>query len=314
MACVLAASLGGSPSLAVERVHDAGDDGRAEAELADWLAAKLADDGIDVVADAEDADAVLRLDHDNGVLTVETQHERFVIEPGPPAVVRLEVLHRAHQAVEAARRASARARADASRDTSARPPLARPTANVDTVTEPVALRRRGVHPLHGSRPEFRLGVEAGLVVRRRPDAAVRATMRAGSSPGLGGRLDVAVIPSAAESVQVLDTILGAGVDVDLALGRRFMLTLAGVLGARIHSFRHGSGRGAQGDVYAAMPIDLAWRVTDRTRLQLGVRAAVAGEPTAHGYEIEQGVETVAWSTTAWSVGMGLGVSHGWWIR
>ena len=107
-ALLLSLMLASRPTVAVE-VHpdpfvDAGDHARLTA-MRGWLVRRLLEEGYDVAAEPRGAQGVVRVRAvpDGLVVSAEGRARRsFAVEPGPDAVQRLEVLHRAIQGVEQA--------------------------------------------------------------------------------------------------------------------------------------------------------------------------------------------------------------------
>lgn len=92
------------PSVAVE--VDTGDAANDDA-LRGWLATRLLEEGYDLASQAWDAATTVRVSEAGGGLAVDAIGDgvrSFAVEPGSPAVQRLEVLHRALQGVEATSR------------------------------------------------------------------------------------------------------------------------------------------------------------------------------------------------------------------
>jgi len=100
-AALLATAFTFGPSVSVEVVAQGPHADEATA-LAGWLVQRLIDEGYTIAppGQAEQADQVLTLQADAEVLTVRGGTETFEIEPGAPAVMRLEALHRARLLLE----------------------------------------------------------------------------------------------------------------------------------------------------------------------------------------------------------------------
>ncbi|MGH1345129.1 MAG: hypothetical protein ACRBN8_26445 [Nannocystales bacterium] len=97
-AALLATAFTFGPSVSVEVVAQGphADDATA---LGGWLVQRLIEEGY-TIAPAEHADQVLTLQADADAVTVHGGTEAFEIEPGAPAVMRLEALHRARLLLE----------------------------------------------------------------------------------------------------------------------------------------------------------------------------------------------------------------------
>ncbi|MBV1859804.1 MAG: hypothetical protein KUG77_15440 [Nannocystaceae bacterium] len=97
-AALLATALTFGPSVSVEVVADGPHADEATA-LGGWLVQRLIEEGY-TIAPADQADRVLTLQADAEAVTVRGGTETFEIEPGAPAVMRLEALHRARLLLE----------------------------------------------------------------------------------------------------------------------------------------------------------------------------------------------------------------------
>ncbi len=96
----LALTLG--PSVAVDVSTDAAasEGGQATARaLRGWLVQRLIEEGF-TIAPSDQADRVVTLEVDGNAIAVHGERDRFVIDSGPPAVMRLEVLHRTRMVLD----------------------------------------------------------------------------------------------------------------------------------------------------------------------------------------------------------------------
>ena len=419
LAAIAVVCLAG-PSVAVE--VDTGDTVNDDA-LRGWLATRLLEEGYDLASQARDAATTVRVSEAGGGLAVDAIGDgvrSFAVEPGSPAVQRLEVLHRALQGVEAtsgqpdedalivapprpgivvrfngepdeallaevanaAQAAGADLHATAQRDDTlvciaergglaeiGIGPAAAGCAPADTVaavstpTErreiageivtraaPTTYQEDGVveedpamtaiiadgersagraameelpppptvvavedgelPPMHGPpRAEVRLGAEGGLMVRGAPDAAMRGRLRAGRYEGIGARLELGFIPSYADRLQVVDTLLMVGPDWNVALGERFLLTLAMTVGADIRLESTDQRNSADVDWAVGLPVGAAMKLRGGTQVHLSIDAGMAQMGTL----IERNT-LEPWERTRWRVGVALGFSYGWRIE
>ncbi len=97
-AALLATAFTFGPSVSVEVVAE-GPHAEEAAALGGWLVQRLIEEGY-TIAPAEQADRVLTLQADAEAFSVRGGTETFEIEPGAPAVMRLEALHRARLLLE----------------------------------------------------------------------------------------------------------------------------------------------------------------------------------------------------------------------
>ena len=97
-AALLASAITFGPSVSVEVVAD-GPHADAATALGGWLVQRLIEEGY-TIAPSDQADRVLTLEADAEAVTVQGGAETFEIEPGAPAVMRLEALHRARLLLE----------------------------------------------------------------------------------------------------------------------------------------------------------------------------------------------------------------------
>jgi|GEM_PF-2038384 len=407
------------PSVAVE--VDTGDSADDDA-LRGWLATRLLEEGYDLASRTRDAATTVRVSEAGEGLAVDAIGDgvrSFAVEPGSPAVQRLEVLHRAIQGVEAtspepdegalivappragivvrfggepddallaelanaAQAAGADLHAQVQRDDTlvcivergglaeiGIGPAAAGCAPADTVaavgtprerreiageivtraapatqeldiavdedpamtaiiedgersagkaamdTPPapvvVAVEDGELPPMHGPpRAEVRLAAEGGLVVRGAPDAAMRGRLRAGRIEGIGARMELGVIPSYADRLQVVDTLLMVGPDWNIGIGERFQLSLGVTGGADIHLWSTDQSSSAEVSWACALPVGASMKLRGGTQLHLSVHSGLSGVGTRHE---RRSLEE--WERTSWRVGLAFGFSYGWRIE
>ncbi len=399
-AALLATAFTLGPSVSVEVALPQGS-GETEAATSDalrgWLVQRLIEEGY-TIAPPDRADRVLTLEASDDAVMLTQGVDVFMIEGGPPAVMRLEALHRARMLLEKAEPVSPSVSSRAVlglRSTNEAPegaagalesallqagyvltPRPRPgdpllcvehtvTGLGASVTEAdgvcpdpqvrvsyAALRQPDgaaaivaliEHPPGGPAPavpaptlaaqpstqpdpaggpevsdarssgrwmsresEFRLGADAGLVVRGKPDFYARTHMRLGKQRGPGAQLHVSMIPSRAGSVRAIDTALTAGPDV--RVGRRRVGAEFGVVvGAMVHAYADERVRGGSADWYLGLPASLSLgRERDGLRAHLFTEAFITGGRLQH---IRQ--DAPDWARSAWGVRLGLGLTWGW---
>ena len=418
LAAIAVVCLAG-PAVAVE--VDTGDAAGDDA-LRGWLATRLLEEGYDLASQARDAASTVRVSTAGDGLAVDAIGNgirSFAVEPGSPAVQRLEVLHRALQGVEATSAEPddgslivappspgivvrfggepdeallaevANAARDAGADLHAEPqrddtlvciversglaeigvgPASAGCAPADTVAavaspnerrqiaNEIVARAAPLHtetgalleedpamtqiiedgersagraamdtpppptvvveddgelpPMHGPpRAEVRLAAEGGVVVRGAPDAAMRGRVRAGRIEGIGARLELGVVPSYADRLQVVDTLLMVGPDWNIALGKRFQLMLAMTGGADIQLLSTDQNSSADVDWAFALPVGASMNLRGGTQVHLSVHPGLSGVGTRHERNTLE-----PWERTAWRVGVALGFSYGWRIE
>ena len=403
---VLTTMLASSPSVAVE-VEAPSPQERVAAE-ADrrWLVGRLLEEGVAVAPGPDSAGTSVTVTRAEGAVTLETEGGTYRIEPGPQALVRLELLHRTRLAAEEKSGVPApppqapvvalelsgdasdeisgaveselldagyfltpsRGAADATvclafgpdsvqasvdegsegcgapryevaakgRDTETiakilaalhvatvrdTPDVAgeleaagalgpneyAPTGAPLRVDSDPALHREGSRPwLYARAAEVRLGADGGVMGRGAVDGSVRTLLRTGMTPGPGAILEVIVTPSRSDSIRAVDTFLAVGPDYEIAIGRRFQLSVAGLVGARIHHYRVDNDSSGRVDWYVGVPVNVSWRLGSGARVHLVAEAGMSGGPSEHRVR-----DHSQWSRTAWSVRGGMGVTYGW---
>ncbi|MEM6291801.1 MAG: hypothetical protein AAGA54_11065 [Myxococcota bacterium] len=96
----LALALGPSVAVDVSTDEAATASGQATARaLRGWLVQRLIEEGF-TIAPPDQADRVVTLEVDGDAIAVHSQRDHFVIDSGPPAVMRLEVLHRTRMVLD----------------------------------------------------------------------------------------------------------------------------------------------------------------------------------------------------------------------
>lgn len=394
-AALLATAMTLGPSVSVEVVSPGSPDGATTQALRGWLVQRLIEEGY-TIAPTDQADRVLTLRADDDAVTLTRGVEAFTIDGGPPAVMRLEALHRARMLLEHAEpvppststhavlglRTTDEAPEGAAGDlesallqagyvltphprpgdpvlcvehaasglgasvtdaqgscpdpqvqvsyaelrgpqgadaivalieavpatpastvTAAAPAVdtATPAATGPAVTEPVPETR-----WMSAESEFRLGADAGVVVRGDPDFYARTHMRLGKERGPGAQLHISMIPSRAGSVRAIDTVLAAGPDV--RIGRRRVGAEFGlVAGALVHAYADGRVRGGSANWYVGLPASLSLG-----RERAGVRAHLFSEAFITGGRLQHiRRDAPDWARSAWGVRLGLGITWGW---
>ena len=196
------------------------------------------------------------------------------------------------------------------------PPPAEPRADpiVEDASVPppdVGLRRDDEVPLQGPpRAGLRLGMEGGIVARAPTvDATVRTRVRAGAYDGVGGRLELAVIPSSNANIRVVDTILAVGPDWQHRLGKRGGVHLAATVGADIHTYAIDSWSAADVSWVCGLPLSASVALRGDTRMHLSVLPEVTGVATTHDVNGDE-----IWRRSAWRIGAAVGFSYGWRIE
>ncbi len=173
------------------------------------------------------------------------------------------------------------------------------------------LRRDEEVPLQGpARAGLRLGMEGGIVARAPTvDASFRARVRAGAYDGMGGRLELGVIPSSNEKIQVVDTVLAVGPDWQHRIGKRGGVHVAATLGADIHTYAVDSWSAADVSWVCGLPVAASVELRGETRMHLSVLPEVSGVATSHAVN-----DGEVWRRSAWRIGAAVGFSYGWRIE
>ncbi len=401
-AALLATAMRLGPSVSVEVVSADSPDGATTQALRGWLVQRLIEEGY-TIAPTDQADRVLTLESDEDAVTLTRGADAFTIDGGPPAVMRLEALHRARMLLEHAEPVPPSAATHAVlglRSTDEAPegaagdlesallqagyvltPHPRPGDPVLCVEHAASGLGASVTDADGSCPdpqvrvsyaqlrgangadaivallehgpaspapapqvgrsgttgqagepdaasppdspdspdsevrwmsresEFRLGADAGVVVRGDPDFYARTHMRLGKQRGPGAQLHVSMIPSRAGSVRAIDTVLAVGPDI--RIGRRRVGAEFGlVAGALVHAYADGGVRGGSANWYVGLPASLSLgRERDGVRAHLFTEGFITGGRLQH---IRQ--DAPDWARSAWGVRLGLGITWGWSIR
>lgn len=180
----------------------------------------------------------------------------------------------------------------------------RSVADVDTT--PTVQRRSDRSWLYAHVAEVRLGADGGVMGRGDVDGSVRSILRTGMTPGPGALFEVIVTPSRSDSIRVVDTILAVGPQYEIAIGRRAHLAAAGLIGARVHTYRVDKDSSGRVDWYAGLPLTFSWTAGQGARIHLVAEAGMSGGPSLH--EVRQHSR---WRRTPWSVRGGIGVTYGW---
>jgi hypothetical protein len=198
--------------------------------------------------------------------------------------------------------------ADSSRDGDPTPaPDPAPGRGDDSA--PVAPSVREEHaPLQGPpRAELRLGMEGGIVVRGAAiDPGMRVQTRMGAYDGIGGRLELGVIPAAGGGVRAVDTVLCVGPDWQASLGKRGRFRVGTTVGADIHSYSIVGRTAADVSWIFELPVSFSYALRGDTRIALSALPGIAGVTTSHTVGGEE-----VWRRTAWRVGAAIGFSYGW---
>ncbi len=179
------------------------------------------------------------------------------------------------------------------------PLAATPTAGLTARRDP---------PDDGRGVAVRLGARTGIYGRlSAADAAVGTSLRVGGEPGLGGVVDVLMVPTSAPDISIFETSVGGGLGYALALSRTVSLHLQGLGGVQVHRFRQrGADPGVRVDWTAELPVGVSLRVARGLQIDLMVRAGRSGRAREHRVD-----DVVVWSRSAWRIGGSVGLSYGW---
>lgn len=163
-------------------------------------------------------------------------------------------------------------------------------------------------PADGRGLAVRLGARTGIFGRlTAADAAVGSSLRVGGEPGLGGIVDVLLVPTSAPDVSILETSVSGGLAWTIGLSRTVALQLQGLGGAQVHRFRQrGADPGIRVDWTAELPVGVSLRVARGLQIDLMVRAGRSGRAREHRVD-----DVVVWSRSAWRIGGSVGLSYGW---
>jgi hypothetical protein len=111
------------------------------------------------------------------------------------------------------------------------------------VTEPAPAERRDDARV----PSLAITVHGGLVARSGgPDGAFGMRLRAGRQRGLGGGLELTVVPSSAAGLRVVESMPTALFDWTLGFGRRGIAGFGALAGVHVHAFRQAGPVGVRG--------------------------------------------------------------------
>lgn len=139
------------------------------------------------------------------------------------------------------------------------------------------------------------------------DGAFGLRLRAGRRRGLGGGLDLTVIPSAGAGTRVTEAMPTALLDWTLGFGRHGIAALGVVAGLHVHHFRQGGSTGDRGGRLApslGTTVRLGYLGTRGLLAFGGLRAGWSGGQWMHLLDGE-----ITWERSALLVGLELGV--GW---
>lgn len=185
-----------------------------------------------------------------------------------------------------------------------------PPARVETTAPSLVEDYGDPVAMHGApRAEARFGVDGGIAVRKAVDAMMRAFVRLGKYEGLGGRLELSVIPSGSTSVRVVDTVLMVGPDWQIDLHRRVRLHLGAIVGTDVQTYVVASSAAADVGWSAGIPVELSIDLRNDTRLHIATITGMSGVARSHSLGDE-----IHWERAPWRVGVALGFSHGWRIE
>jgi hypothetical protein len=154
----------------------------------------------------------------------------------------------------------------------------------------------------------RLGARTGIFGRlTAADAAVGTSLRVGSEPGVGGIIDVLVVPTSAPDISILETSVSGGLGGTIGLSRTVALELQGLGGVAVHRFRQrGAEPGVRADFTVELPVGVSLRVSRGLQIDLMVRGGRSGRAREHRVD-----DVVVWSRSAWRIGGSVGLSYGW---
>jgi hypothetical protein len=139
------------------------------------------------------------------------------------------------------------------------------------------------------------------------DAAVGTSLRVGREPGLGGLLDVVVLPTSAPDISIFESSVTGGPSYALALSPSVALQLQALGGVQVHRYRQrGAAPGVRVDWTAELPVGVSLQVARGLQIDLMVRAGLSGRPREHRVD-----DMVVWSRSAWRIGGSVGLSYGW---
>lgn len=325
---VLPPDTGGSTvwlsALAPDDSFVSSNDGSAAAQrLVAWLATELPAEGYPVTQVRTDAQielTVISLGAGVGYRVVASgqTHEQFDVAVSEDrAVVRLELLQRAVDALEAVEPWRTPTTVVSSQAVPAPKPPQPPAAD-DEVAPGLAAT---VTPRTRARlwPESALtvrgGVAVGVVSRSAAaDLLIAASGYLGREPGVSGWLDVQVWPSFVDaSLRIVEAVPAAGLRVRVLTRGRWSLDTGALLGVQLHRYSFtqtdvdsfSSGRGLAIDISTEAAVGASFRMGGRHEIQALLRVGQSGRSREH---ISQGTER--WRRGAWRIGASLGVTFG----
>ncbi|MBV1862420.1 MAG: hypothetical protein KUG77_28625, partial [Nannocystaceae bacterium] len=162
------------------------------------------------------------------------------------------------------------------------------------------------------RPSVSLSAHGGVVGRSGgTDGLVGLRVRAGGSRGVGGGLDLTLIPSSVAGLRVVETIPTAIVDWRRGFARRGLTILGAFAGVHLHGFRHvgaAQSRGVRvGPSFGAV-VRLAWLSKPGLMAFGGLRAGWSGGRWIH---VRDGSEVWERSAVVVAAELGLGWDFPW---
>ena len=255
-----------------------------------WLAAQLVEEGYTLAPEEDGATIDLRVEPDPATGWVVTatgvDRETFVVEVGDDlAVARLELLHRAVDALEAVEPRSVEPPAPPERSERAEPSPAEET--------PASWR--------DPRLVLRGGVAAGVVLRAlRPDPNIGGSLFLGREPGPSLWVDLQVFPSA----NVVEAIPALGLRLRAQTQGRLSVDLGGLVGVYTQRYDFVI-RGTLVDVSGEAALGFAvafWRGHEFFAL-----ARFGGVRRTYAHRL--GLETL-WRRVAWRFGLQAGITFG----
>jgi hypothetical protein len=140
-----------------------------------------------------------------------------------------------------------------------------------------------------------------------PDGLVGMELRAGRQRGLGGALELTVVPSKAEALRVVETIPTARLDWRIGMGEQGLVALGLFGGAHLHSYVQAGPTGDRATKIGpsvGATVRLAWLGRRGAHAFGGLRAGWSGGRWVHLYD---GV--TSWRRSSLMIGIELGV--GW---
>jgi hypothetical protein len=159
------------------------------------------------------------------------------------------------------------------------------------------------------RPSVTLAARGGILGRTGgpPDALVGMDVRAGRQRGLGGALELTVVPSQAEDLRVVETLPTARFDWRIALRERGLVALGLFGGVHLHSYVQAGPTGERATKVGpsvGATVRLAWLGRRGALAFGGIRAGWSGGRWVH---LHDGV--ASWRRSGLMIGVELGL--GW---